>query len=553
MRLLIAVPILLTLSAGPITAGEKPADTLAKLQGSWTCVEWLKKGNKPPGRILLKIDKNRYEWSIRPNPGFGIGIHGDFSGTIKIDPAQKPAHLDLVGPRFTVSYIYRLRDDKLEILHGYDIKKRPASLEKPAKKTIYYLFERTRVVPDPANVRRHVGPVHLLNFSADGKLLLALSIGPTSAEPITASAKLFQVAEAKEWPHPKIDKKVLAACLSPDGKRLAAVTVDQVLHVWDVASGKELLSADYIWVNRDFDPKRRKAPGLSDQYMGLWPQGRQGLALAFSPDGKRLAVGHHQAVTICEEGKKEPVAFLKDYDRVSEDLKVLQGFLDGSGYQRILWTSDGKQVVAFGRGNLARGRVWNAAGGNPVALMPPTLTNFIRVTGNGKLLSTSVPGEEGGSAVQLIDLTTRKQLGVFRPAPVRNIAISRYQAVASADGKHLAIAGAGLVPGEVWDIKKKSLLAKLEKTEDRNISGFAQEITGDGKILIGASHNFANEDGRILFWDTATGKLLAEHKAHDGKIHTLALSPDGTLLASGSEDGTVRFWEVQKLVGGKPK
>src|SRR5262249_41358923 len=103
MRVLIAVSILLALSAGPISSGEKPADALAKLQGSWTCVEWLKKGNKPPGRILLKIDKNRYEWSIRPNPGYGIGIHGDYSGTIKIDPAQKPAHLDLVGPRFSVS------------------------------------------------------------------------------------------------------------------------------------------------------------------------------------------------------------------------------------------------------------------------------------------------------------------------------------------------------------------------------------------------------------------------------------------------------------------
>jgi len=552
MRMLTA--FLLALSAGPMFSAEKPAAPLDGLQGSWTCLE-QGKGQKPPGRLLLKIEKNRYEWFVRAAPGYGIGITGDFSGTIKIDPARTPAHLDLVGPKYTIPCIYRLRDDKLELLHGPDINKRPASLEKPEKGSTYYLFERTRVVPDPANARRHVGPVHLITFSADGKLLLALSIGSVSEQPITASAKLFQVAEAKECL--KIEKKVLAACLSPDGKRLAAVTVDQVLHVWEMAGGKEVMSADYIWAYGSRQP--RKEPLLSEQHLGLWPQGRQGLALAFSPDGTRLAVGHKETVSIWKEGRTEPTAILKDYDRVPEDLKVVERpnqvrGADLRGYQRVLWTPDGKQVVAFGQRNLMRGRVWDAANGKLVALMPPALTNFICVTGAGKLLATCPIGERGDSAVQLIDLTTHKQLGVFQPSPERGIAISRHQAVASADRTRLAIAGAGLISGQVWDNKKVSLLARFEKAEDRrNIAAFALEITRDGKIIIGASHDAADEDGRILFWDTATGKLLAEHKAHAGQIHTLALSPDGSLLASGSKDGTVRFWEVKKLLAVKPK
>jgi uncharacterized protein (TIGR03067 family) len=540
MRLLTAVASLLVLSAGPAFAADKPADALAGLQGSWTCLEMIRKGNKPEGRLLLKIEKNRYEMDVRRIGITGIP-GGEHSGTIKIEPTRMPAHLDLVGAKYTIPCIYRLRDGKLELLFDPNIKKRPTSFEKPEAGSAYYLF---RILPDPANARRHVGPVHLITFSADGKLLLALSIGPYKEKPVTASAKLFQVAGAKEWPHLKIEKKVLAACLSPDGKRLAAVTVDQVLHVWDVASGKEVLSAGYIWAYGA--PKPRKEDRLSEQYLGLWPEGLQGLGIAFSPDGKRLAVGHKVTVTIWEPGKKAATAVLKDDDPVPED----------PGYQRVLWTPDGKHVVAFGsrNENLRRGRVWDAASGKQVALMPPAWISFLRVTGGGKLLATRAEVERGHSPVQLIDLTTRKQLGQFQPPPERNLTYLSLQAVASADGTRLAVAGGGLIPGQSWDIKKGSMLAKLKGPDDcPNLAEYALEITRDGNVIIGASLDAWKLDGRILFWDAATGKLLTEQKAHGDWIHTLALSPDGTLLASGSEDGTVRLWEVKKLLAGKPK
>jgi WD40 repeat protein len=44
-----------------------------------------------------------------------------------------------------------------------------------------------------------------------------------------------------------------------------------------------------------------------------------------------------------------------------------------------------------------------------------------------------------------------------------------------------------------------------------------------------------------------TGKLLHSFRGHTGLISSLAFSPDGTRLYSGSRDTTVKVWDLSKL------
>ncbi len=67
-------------------------------------------------------------------------------------------------------------------------------------------------------------------------------------------------------------------------------------------------------------------------------------------------------------------------------------------------------------------------------------------------------------------------------------------------------------------------------------------ISPDGQLLASGS-----ADQTIKLWDFNSKSNIVTLKAHAGAVNTLAFSPDGTKLASGGADKAVKLWDVATL------
>ncbi|WP_199247710.1 serine/threonine-protein kinase [[Phormidium] sp. ETS-05] len=250
-------------------------------------------------------------------------------------------------------------------------------------------------------------------------------------------------------------------------------------------------------------------------------------SVAFSPDGKTLASGSLDGtIKLWDLAKGQTRQTLKADTAPGEMV-----------YSLLAISPDG-EILASNSGSRGSIEIWNLKTGKLLQEVQAQTAGVaaIAISPNGDIFATGSPD----GTIQLWNLPGGTQINSFslHIGPVQALAISP-------DGQTLAT---GFQNGSI----KLSPLNPGNDSSPEDNQGLSHTIlvghvnkvhtvafSPDGKILATGS-----ADNTIRLWDVATGKLRHTLSNSQGIIYSVAFTGDGDILASGSASGQIQLWNV---------
>jgi WD40 repeat protein len=431
-------------------------------------------------------------------------------------------------------------------------------------------------------------------FSADGRMVVTAHedgqarVWEVSSALASPSATASSARGVVTFDH---NTPVKSAAFSPDGKLVVTTNEDEFGHVWEIATGRELLvlRGHGAPVRRAaFSPDGKTIVTTSaDGTARVWEVSTTLNTGAVSGREQRILSGHTGIVTSAAFNREGTSIVTVSDDRtvrlwevtINRDLMVLKGH--SSGVNQIVFSANGQLAATASADTTVR--VWETASGRELRTLQghTRFVNSVDFSPNGQFLLTgsddhtarvwsmtsgqtlltlkghlaainsAVFSPDGSSPSGDIRLATASDDSVARvwnvtAALTSGAGASEVAALQGHTGGINDIAyspnGRQLVTGSadktvrVWDATSGRSVRVLQGHKDAVTS---VAFSRDGRFIVSAS-----TDLTVRVWDASSGNTVAVLHGHTQWINSATFSPDGKYIISASDDRTARIWEV---------
>ncbi len=378
-----------------------------------------------------------------------------------------------------------------------------------------------------------MGTMESLAFTPGGKSIIGSSSevrvwDAATGKPVRKLAQLTYTARA---------------VFSPDGRQVfvgGGSTKDYSIHMLDAASGEEVrrfaghtspitslaFSGDgrLLAVGRDTNIARTDTVKLWDMVNGQMLRTLSGNRrtvndVAFSGDGRTLASGGGIEIKLWDAGTGRLIRELDD---------------NGGQVDILVYSADGRLLASGERNGTIR--LWDAASGARLRELKghERTIGALAFSPDGRMLAS------GGwdQKVRLWNCATGAEARVLS-GHTQNVTAVAF----SPDGR--LIASSGLYQQVIlWNVRTGQTVRTLPAfsgSASFRVNSLA--FSPDGKVLTAGIAPLASDVGGVLLWDVSTGKLKGKLPGASSAT-SVAFSADGSLIAAGGTDTTVRLWDA---------